>query len=91
VRDIYISTLDDFAADGFPPADYIALGHIRKSEIVAKSEHIRYFGSPIPLSFDELGTQKQVMLVEFSGAQRTSLQPINILIFQPMLVVNCKN
>jgi exonuclease SbcD len=87
VRDIYIGTLDGFAADGFPPADYIALGHIHKPQIVAKSEHIRYCGSPIPLSFDELGTQKQVMLVEFTGAQRTSLQPIDIPVFQPMQVI----
>jgi exonuclease SbcD len=87
VRDIYIGTLDGFAAEGFPAADYIALGHIHKPQIVAKSEHIRYCGSPIPLSFDELGTQKQVMLVEFTGAQRTSLQPIDIPIFQPMQVI----
>jgi exonuclease SbcD len=87
VRDIYIGTLDGFAADGFPPADYIALGHIHKPQIVAKSEYIRYCGSPIPLSFDELGTQKQVMLVEFSGAKRVSLKPIDIPIFQPMSVL----
>jgi exonuclease SbcD len=87
VRDIYIGTLDGFAAEGFPPADYIALGHIHKPQIVAKSEHIRYCGSPIPLSFDELGTQKQVMLVEFTGAKRTSLRPIDIPVFQPMQVV----
>jgi exonuclease SbcD len=87
VRDIYIGTLDGFAADGFPPADYIALGHIHKPQIVAKSEHIRYCGSPIPLSFDELGTQKQVILVEFTGAKRTRLTPINIPVFQPMQVL----
>ena len=87
VRDIYIGTLDGFAADGFPPADYIALGHIHKPQIVAKSEHIRYCGSPIPLSFDELGTQKQVMLVEFTGSKRSTLQAIDIPIFQPMLVI----
>ena len=87
VRDIYIGTLDGFAADGFPPADYIALGHIHKPQIVAKSERIRYCGSPIPLSFDELGTQKQVMLVEFTGAKRTRLTPINIPVFQPMQVL----
>jgi exonuclease SbcD len=87
VRDIYIGTLDGFAADGFPPVDYIALGHIHKPQIVAKSEHIRYCGSPIPLSFDELGTQKQVMLVEFTGAQRSNLTPIDIPIFQPMQVI----
>ncbi|WP_158971860.1 exonuclease subunit SbcD [Paraglaciecola sp. L3A3] len=87
VRDIYIGTLDGFAADGFPPADYIALGHIHKPQIVAKSEHIRYCGSPIPLSFDELGKAKQVMLVEFDGARRTSLQPLEVPIFQPMQVI----
>jgi exonuclease SbcD len=87
VRDIYIGTLDGFAADGFPPADYIALGHIHKPQLVAKSEHIRYCGSPIPLSFDELGTQKQVMLVEFTGSQRSHLQAIDIPIFQPMQVI----
>ncbi|MCW8091546.1 exonuclease subunit SbcD [Alteromonas sp. ASW11-130] len=87
VRDIYIGTLDGFAADGFPPADYIALGHIHKPQIVAKSEHIRYSGSPIPLSFDELGTQKQVILVQFEGAQLESLIPIAIPNFQPMAVL----
>lgn len=87
VRDIYIGTLDGFAADGFPPADYIALGHIHKPQIVAKSEHIRYSGSPIPLSFDELNTQKQVMLIEFEGAQRKALVPIDVPVFQPMAVL----
>jgi len=53
VRDIYIGTLDAFPASHFPAADYIALGHIHRAQAVAKSEHIRYCGSPIPLSFDE--------------------------------------
>lgn len=70
VRDIYIGTLDGFAAEGFPPADYIALGHIHRPQIVAKSAHIRYSGSPIALSFDELKSQKQVFLVEFDQGQR---------------------
>lgn len=87
VRDIYIGTLDGFAADGFPPADYIALGHIHRPQIVAKSEHIRYCGSPIPLSFDELGKPKQVMLVEFSGSQPTNLMPVEVPLFQPMQVI----
>ncbi|MDU0354043.1 exonuclease subunit SbcD [Paraglaciecola aquimarina] len=87
VREIYIGTLDGFAADGFPPADYIALGHIHKPQIVAKSEHIRYSGSPIPLSFDELGKAKQVMLVEFTGARPTIIQPLEVPCFQPMQVI----
>lgn len=65
VRDIYIGTLEGFDAKGFPPADYIALGHIHRPQKVAKKDHIRYSGSPIPLSFDELNTTKQVVVVEF--------------------------
>ncbi|WP_432470547.1 exonuclease subunit SbcD [Amphritea sp. HPY] len=87
VRDIYIGTLEGFAADGFPPADYIALGHIHRPQIVAKSDHIRYSGSPIPLSFDELKTVKQVMKVEFDGSDRTGITPIEIPRFQPMAVL----
>ena len=87
VRDIYIGTLDGFAADGFPPADYIALGHIHRPQKVAKSEHIRYSGSPIPLSFDELNTQKQVMLVEFANDKTRTLRPLEVPRFQPMLVI----
>lgn len=36
VRDIYIGTLDAFPAQAFPPADYIALGHIHRAQQVAK-------------------------------------------------------
>ena len=86
VRDIYIGTLDGFAADGFPPADYIALGHIHRPQLVAKTEHIRYSGSPIPLSFDELTSQKQVMLVEFKDGTR-HLSAIDVPRFQPMQVI----
>ncbi len=84
VRDIYIGTLDGFAADGFPPADYIALGHIHRPQLVAKSDHIRYSGSPIPLSFDELKSQKQVVMVEFDKASVTQITPINVPMFQQM-------
>ncbi|MBN3181255.1 exonuclease subunit SbcD [Pectobacterium brasiliense] len=65
VRDIYIGTLDAFPAQAFPPADYIALGHIHRPQRVTQSEHIRYSGSPIPLSFDELNSEKSVCLVSF--------------------------
>jgi exonuclease SbcD len=45
VRDIYIGTLDAFPAQNFPPADYIALGHIHRAQMIGGSEHIRYCGS----------------------------------------------
>lgn len=86
-RDIYIGTLDAFAADGFPPADYIALGHIHRPQVVAKSEHIRYCGSPIPLSFDELKSTKQVVVVEFEQEQRKAIEVVEVPRFQQMACI----
>ncbi|OED61084.1 exonuclease subunit SbcD [Vibrio tasmaniensis ZS-17] len=83
VRDIYVGNLDGFAADGFPNADYIALGHIHRPQVVAKREYIRYCGSPIPLSFDELKSQKQVCVVEFVEGERTISQ-LAVPTFQPL-------
>ncbi|WP_372942956.1 exonuclease subunit SbcD [Shewanella sp.] len=91
VRDIYIGSLDAFNAAHFPPADYIALGHIHRPQVVAKSEHIRYSGSPIPLSFDELSSQyetnKSVFLVEFTGSKLNSVTPLMVPLFQSMQVL----
>lgn len=88
VRDIYIGSLDGFDAKGFPPADYIALGHIHKAQKVAKSDYIRYCGSPIPLSFDEVKTSKQVLLLTFDATSNTPTTPeittIALPTFQPM-------
>ncbi|MDK9735918.1 exonuclease subunit SbcD [Vibrio sp. D404a] len=86
VRDIYVGNLDGFAADGFPPADYIALGHIHRPQVVAKQDHIRYCGSPIPLSFDELKSTKQVCIVEFEQGQR-AISQLNVPTFQPLVEI----
>ncbi|MBD2803959.1 exonuclease subunit SbcD [Xenorhabdus sp. ZM] len=87
VRDIYIGTLDAFPAQAFPPADYIALGHIHRPQIVGKSEHIRYSGSPIPLSFDEVGQEKSVCLVDFNADKLNSITLLPIPCYQPMQLI----
>lgn len=91
VRDIYIGTLDAFPAQAFPPADYIALGHIHRPQRVTQSEHIRYSGSPIPLSFDELNSEKSVCLVSFTPDASPPIPPqidtLPIPITQPMQLI----
>ncbi|MCB6182371.1 exonuclease subunit SbcD [Leeia sp. TBRC 13508] len=83
VRDIYVGSLSAFPASGFPPVDYIALGHIHRPQVV--KPHIRYCGSPIPLSFDELGHEKQMLLVSFEQpGTAPEIQPVLIPNFQPM-------
>ncbi|MDO6678189.1 MULTISPECIES: exonuclease subunit SbcD [unclassified Shewanella] len=87
VRDIYIGSLDAFNANLFPAADYIALGHIHRPQKIAKTEHIRYSGSPISLSFDELNSQKSVYLVEFDKAKLAEVSALEVPKFQAMASV----
>ncbi len=66
-RELYIGNslniTSDFLAELF---DYVALGHLHHAQKVSH-EHVRYSGSPIPLSFSEAGSQKSVSLITFSG------------------------
>ncbi len=67
-RDIYIGgTLDiggDYLGELF---DYAALGHLHINQKV-RSDHVRYSGSPIPLSFSEATHTKKVNLVNFQNS-----------------------
>jgi exonuclease SbcD len=87
VRDIYIGTLEAFPASEFPAADYIALGHIHRPQKVTKSEHIRYSGSPIALSFDEAKTQKSIVIAEFKNGELGEVTLSNVPCFQPLAIV----
>lgn len=84
VREIYVGSLDAFPTSAFPPVDYLALGHIHRPQKVGGLEHIRYCGSPIPLSFDELGQNKQMLLVELDAQGLQQVIPVSIPCFQPM-------
>jgi exonuclease SbcD len=84
VRDIYIGTLSTLSNRSFPPFDYLALGHIHRPQVVGE-EQVRYCGSPIPLSFDELNYAKQIMLVDFDEQQQRNLTAIEIPRFQDMV------
>lgn len=87
VRDIYIGTLDAFPAQNFPPADYIALGHIHRPQKPGGQEHIRYCGSPIPLSFDETGNSKYVNLVTFSAGKLADVTALEVPVTQQLAVI----
>ncbi|KDE35997.1 exonuclease SbcD [Kosakonia radicincitans UMEnt01/12] len=87
VRDIYIGTLDAFPAENFPPADYIALGHIHRAQKIGGQQHIRYCGSPIPLSFDETGKRKSANLVTFSDGKLAEVTALDIPATQPLAVI----
>ncbi|ENV80013.1 hypothetical protein F942_01296 [Acinetobacter ursingii ANC 3649] len=49
--------------------DYVALGHLHKPQKVGQT-HIRYSGSPIPLSFSEINYKHQVVEVTIHPEQK---------------------
>ncbi|KRB81773.1 exonuclease SbcCD subunit D C-terminal domain-containing protein [Duganella sp. Root198D2] len=52
-----------------PPIAYAALGHLHLAQQVGPHAHIRYCGSPIPLSFAETSYTHQVLRIDLQGAQ----------------------
>ncbi|HEY0588354.1 MAG TPA: exonuclease SbcCD subunit D C-terminal domain-containing protein [Pseudoduganella sp.] len=52
-----------------PPIAYAALGHLHLAQQVGPHAHIRYCGSPIPLSFAETSYAHQVLRIDLNGAQ----------------------
>ncbi|MBG8555603.1 exonuclease subunit SbcD [Hymenobacter guriensis] len=73
-RTIHVGNLGQVTADHFPAVfDYVALGHLHRPQRVGGREHIRYSGSPIPLSFSEIDHPKEVLLLDFAGGKLTQL------------------
>ena len=57
---------------------YAALGHLHLAQAVGKQEHIRYCGSPIPLSFAEVGYKHQVLRIDLQGAEVREIAPVAV-------------
>ena len=57
---------------------YVALGHLHLAQRVGTNEHIRYSGSPIPLSFDETDYSHQVIQVDVNTGQPVETVGIKI-------------
>lgn len=89
VREIYVGSLEAFPTAAFPPVDYIALGHIHRPQRVGGLEHIRYSGSPLPLSFDEAGQQKEMLCVDLDASGLQTVRPLPVPRFQPLQALRC--
>ncbi|MEZ4887391.1 MAG: exonuclease SbcCD subunit D C-terminal domain-containing protein [Chitinophagales bacterium] len=87
-KDIHIGNQGKVTAETFSEMfDYVALGHIHKPQKVNKLEHIRYCGSPIPLSFTEHKDDKQVLLVNFEGGKLDEIRILPIPNYRKLLRV----
>lgn len=72
-----------------PDLQYVALGHIHKAQRIGGKEHIRYSGSPLPMSFSELNYKHQVIVFELEEEIK-NLKSIEIPLFVPLLRIPLK-
>ena len=66
---------------------YVALGHIHKAQRIGGKEHVRYCGSPIPMSFSELNYKHQVVTFELEEGGLSNLHTIEVPVTVPLLRV----
>ena len=68
---------------------YVALGHIHKAQRIGGNEHIRYSGSPLPMSFSERNYKHQVVVFDLEE-EVTDLKTIEIPVTIPLLRIPLK-
>lgn len=75
-RDI-MGGVDNVPVTAFDEAlQYVALGHIHKAQKIAGKDHIRYSGSPIPMSFSEIQYLHQVVTFETIDNQVCNIEKV---------------
>ncbi|TAH17407.1 MAG: exonuclease subunit SbcD [Cytophagales bacterium] len=85
-KDIHIGNQGNIDANKLPQTfDYVALGHIHRPQKVANKNHIRYSGSPIPLSFSENTDRKIVLILNLNEKGLTDVQEISVPLTRPLL------
>ena len=62
----------------------MALGHIHKAQRVGGKEHIRYCGSPLPMSFSETNYKHQVIVFDIAEDNIEGLKTIEIPVSVPL-------
>jgi DNA repair protein SbcD/Mre11 len=63
---------------------YVALGHIHKAQHIGGKEHIRYCGSPLPMSFSETNYKHQVVVFDIEEEKAENLKVIEIPVSVPL-------
>jgi exonuclease SbcD len=61
-----------------PEVAYAALGHLHLAQSVGKQPHLRYSGSPLPMSFSEIGYKHQVLRFDLDGESAVDITPLMV-------------
>ncbi len=68
---------------------YVALGHIHKAQRIGGNEHIRYSGSPLPMSFSERNYKHQVVVFDLEN-EIINLKTLEIPVTIPLIRIPLK-
>ncbi|UZQ52567.1 exonuclease SbcCD subunit D [Clostridium kluyveri] len=79
--------------DCFPEnAQYIALGHIHKPQIVPGTNgKARYSGSPIQYNKKEINFKKKCFIVDVEAGKECNVQEIELKVYKPIEVWKCSS
>lgn len=78
-RRIVIGGSEALSAQVFESAvAYAALGHLHKAQRVGQYAHLRYCGSPLPMSFAEIDYAHQILCVDFEGLTIKEIREIRV-------------
>ena len=69
---------------------YVALGHIHKAQKIGGKDHIRYSGSPLPMSFSEINYKHQVIVFDLDQ-EIQNLEIVEIPLFVPLQRIPLKH
>ncbi|MDD2494707.1 MAG: exonuclease SbcCD subunit D [Tissierellia bacterium] len=82
-----------FIVDGscFPSnAQYIALGHIHKPQIVPGSNNkARYAGSPIHYNKKEINFKKKCFIVDVKASEECTIEEVELNVYKPIEIWKC--
>lgn len=78
-RRIVIGGSDALSASMFgPEVAYAALGHLHLAQSVGQQPHLRYCGSPLPMSFSEIGYRHQVLRFDLDDERAVDITALPV-------------
>ena len=84
-----------YIVDGscFPKeAQYIALGHVHKPQIVPNTDHkARYSGSPIHYNKKEINSEKKCFIVDVKAKKEAKVTEVPFKVYKPIEIWKCKS
>ena len=85
-EDISVGGSDNVDADIFKDFDYVALGHIHRSQC-CDSEYIRYCGTPLKYSFSESKDTKSITVIDIKEKDNIELDFIPLTPLRDMVEI----